>query len=161
MAHSVKSGQEASTLSDRPAVPASEQKPAGPAASTAARADTKAVEPGAAREGAAASAPPPPRPETAGRLVAKTRNEAPVGVDGRLSGVATCLGRRQVGELVGRLGGMIAAERSEADGLVIDIRLPRERYDELARGLAQLGRWTASDLTGDADPVRVLVRLVH
>jgi hypothetical protein len=124
-------------------------------------AEAKPVEPGAAREGAAAPAPPlPQRPETGARPVAKTRREAPIGVDGRLSGIVPALGRQQVGELVGRLGGTIAAERPEANGLVIDIRLPRARYDELARELAQLGRWTASDLTGDADPVRVLVRLV-
>src|SRR5262249_27973711 len=107
-------------------------------------AQAKPVEPGAAREGGAPPAPPLSRPELAARLAAKTRREEPIGVDGRLSGIARPLGRQQVGELVGRLGGTIAAERSEADGLVIDVRLPRARYDELARGLGQLGRWTAS-----------------
>ena len=92
-----------------------------------------------------------------GRLA--TKGAAPIGVEGRLSGIAPASGRAQVAELVIRLGGAIVAERSEADSAVIDILLPRARYDELARGLAQLGRWTAPDLAGDADPVRILVRL--
>lgn len=84
----------------------------------------------------------------------------PIGVEGRLSGIAPASGRAHVAALVARLGGAIVAERSEADAAVIDILLPRARYDELARELAQLGRWSASDLPADTDPVRILVRLV-
>jgi len=73
-------------------------------------------------------------------------------VEGCLSRIAPASGRVQVTALVARLGGAIVGEGSETAGAAIDILLLCARYDELARGLAQLGRWSASNLAGDADP---------
>ena len=124
-------------------------------------AELKRGESGATRERLTTSAEQsPPRQDEASRLLAKTQRAAPIGVEGHLSGIEPASGRARVAELVTRLGGAIVAEPSQADSAVIDIVLPRARYDELTRGLAQLGQWTASDLAGDADPVRILVRLV-
>jgi hypothetical protein len=95
-----------------------------------------------------------------------------VEVDGYLRGIAIGRGRVQVAELVARLGGTVLADRTEVGDAVIDIALPRARYDELARELAQLGQWSAVSRPVAArspaaaeraggDQMRILVRILE
>lgn len=152
-----------------PAIQQSPPPPAPPPDSASAR--SKREEPVATRDfmkahqgpvlpdQRASPEPSPPLRDQAARPLSGTAGAAPIGVEGRLSGIALARGRVHVAEVVTRLGGAIVAERSEAGGAVIEILLPRARYDELARELARVGRWTASEQAGDADPIRILVRL--
>jgi hypothetical protein len=104
------------------------------------------------------AAPPVAAPPPAARDHAAVSGP-PIAVKGFLGGIAPARARAQITALVAGLGGEIAAE--SFDGAGIDVLLPRARYDELARELGRLGRWSASDLPGDVDPVLIQIRLVE
>ena len=64
--------------------------------------------------------------------------------------------RRQLDELVGRLGGLLG--RPDPGAAVIQILLPRAAYPELAQGLGRVGSWTPHREPAELpDPVRVNV----
>ena len=64
--------------------------------------------------------------------------------------------RRQLDELVGKLGGHL--ERPDPGAAVIQILLPRAAYPELAQGLVRIGSWTIQHESAELpDPVRVNV----
>lgn len=50
--------------------------------------------------------------------------------------------RRRLEEVVARLGGFVAWRRSDQAAAVVQIRLPRSAFPELARELRALGQWT-------------------
>jgi len=64
---------------------------------------------------------------------------------------------RDIGLLLARLGGTrLARDR----GSLLSVAIPRSRYGEFTRGLAQIGSWrTDASRTSLPDPVRVVVKL--
>jgi len=98
----------------------------------------RAVEPRAARAPAAAIA--------GGRLAVADVAAA----DERLTAAAS------------RLGGSVVSRRAEGEDRVVEVLVPRDRYDALARELASLGAWSpGAPPPADAPAVRVTVRLVR
>jgi len=68
---------------------------------------------------------------------------------------------RQVGELLARLGAAENGRTDGADGLIVDLTVPREAYAELTRELARLGRWqTSREPATLPAQVRVVLRIV-
>jgi hypothetical protein len=98
----------------------------------------------ALRSAAAAARPPI---DLAGRLVAKDRDAA----------IAS------LGDLLAHLGGRELGRRQEGTETVIDVEVPRSRYEDLVRGLQALGSWLPEGPGGDEPPpfaeVRVSIRI--
>jgi hypothetical protein len=90
--------------------------------------------PGALADNYAQAPPPPPAaassalappPDVFGQLAVSDRDEA----------------LRKVSELVARLGAAETRRIEHADGLTLELTIPRDAYAELSRELARLGRW--------------------
>src|SRR5204863_1097690 len=104
--------------------------------------------PGVARERREAprnySAAPPPPASTAvlGR---------PQWDEGRLD-VKDVAAVTSLADLLARVGGREIGRREEASGTLVDVILPRARYEEFVRGLEALGTWSGPSTVARASP---------
>jgi len=80
-------------------------------------------------------------------------------IEASLSGVPRDTGSAQLMGAVLTRGGTVVAVRSDDGSSIVEITIPRARYQELAAALTQLGRWSAPDFPRDGDPLRILVRV--
>ena len=112
-----------------------------------------AREPGASTREEKAKAPaaaPPPAGPADGRLQGPSRarqdamtpltSPASADVAARLAAADPALALRGLSDLLERAGGREVGRRADGDTAAIDVVVPRERYAEFVRGLAQLGR---------------------
>ena len=108
--------------------------------------------PGALADSSTAQAPPPavassalaPPPDVFGQLAVSDRDAA--------------LGK--VSELLARLGATETRRTDRADGLTLELMIPRDAYAELSRELARLGRWQPTrEPAALPAQVRVLLRI--
>jgi hypothetical protein len=68
---------------------------------------------------------------------------------------------RALGALAARLSGTVTGRRIEGETPVVQLLIPRERYDQFTREVARLGAFRIeSEAPGPADPVRIAVHLV-
>ena len=175
---------------DRILPPVASDPPAGERALTLAREDKSGAAPPPAEAPPAGTPPPvaaaPPRavmksapapaspPAAAGdaRLHARPQLRQETSAHAALAPTADVSARLAVSdretalgalaELLGRAGGREIARRSDGDGDAVDLLVPRDRYPDFLRSLAQVGR-----LSLEREPaampglVRVILRIVH
>jgi len=68
---------------------------------------------------------------------------------------------RALGALAARLSGTVIGRRVEGDTPIVELLIPRERYDQFTREVARLGAFRIeSEAPGPADTLRIAVHLV-
>jgi len=86
---------------------------------------------------------------------------APPYVSGRLAAAERDAAERAILALVERAGGARLSRRADAEGVVLEVVLPRAAWPALARELRHLGRWEPTrEPAALPDPVRVTVHIV-
>ena len=92
---------------------------------------------------------------------ARVEPAAPPYVSGRLVAADRDAAERALVELVERAGGARLSRRADAEGVVLEVVLPRAAWPALARELRRLGRWEPTrEPAALPDPVRVAVHIV-
>jgi len=74
---------------------------------------------------------------------AATAAPFPASVLGRLAVTNRMEADRSLADLISRVGGSEARRHRDGTSTVVDVWIPRTRYDEFVRGLEALGSWSA------------------
>ncbi|MBI4268914.1 MAG: zf-HC2 domain-containing protein [Candidatus Rokubacteria bacterium] len=86
---------------------------------------------------------------------------APPAISGRLVADDRDASERAILALVERAGGASLLRRTDPEGVVLEVVIPRAAWPELARELGRLGRWQPTrEPAAMPDPVRVAVHIV-
>jgi hypothetical protein len=128
-----------------------EQREAAPAESSSTRAPAPTAQ----------SAPPAATDMLAKREAARAKAAAAPQVIARLAAPDRDTAERALAALAARLGGTITGRRVEGNTSVVDLAIPRERYDDFTREAARLGVLRVeSEPSDSSDTVRIAVHLV-